>query len=122
MHRVEFEPTISVFEGAKKCSTLNRTATASGKRPNQNLKCPPTVNANKSVRFAADFSPRRPGFGMSDHVGFVMDKVALRQVFCEYFGFPLSSRPTIRAHSSLSIGLSLTPRHELKKNCPPRSL
>jgi hypothetical protein len=35
------------------------------------------------------FPPRRPGFEpRSSHVGFVVDKVALGQVFSEYFGFP----------------------------------
>jgi hypothetical protein len=35
---------------------------------------------------------RRPGFEPgSGHVGFVVDKVALRQVFSEYFGFPCQS-------------------------------
>jgi hypothetical protein len=40
----------------------------------------------------AGFPPRRPGFNpRSDHVRFVVDKVALGQVFPpEYFGFPLS--------------------------------
>jgi hypothetical protein len=40
----------------------------------------------------AGLSPRRPGFDPgSVHVGFVVDKVALGQVFPpEYFGFPLS--------------------------------
>ena len=40
----------------------------------------------------AVISPRRPGFDpRSDHVGFVVDKVALGQVFPpEYFGFTLS--------------------------------
>jgi hypothetical protein len=34
------------------------------------------------------FPPRRPGFETrSGHVGFVVDKVALGQVFSEYFGF-----------------------------------
>jgi hypothetical protein len=33
----------------------------------------------------AGFSPRRRRSG---HVGFVVDKVALGQVFSEYFGFP----------------------------------
>jgi hypothetical protein len=27
----------------------------------------------------------------AEHVGFVVDKVALGQVFCEYFGFPCQS-------------------------------
>jgi hypothetical protein len=29
-----------------------------------------------------------PGFASGQHVGFVMDKAALGQVFSEYFGFP----------------------------------
>jgi hypothetical protein len=40
-------------------------------------------------RLVAGFPPRRPGFEPgSDHSGFVVDKVALGQVFSEYFGFP----------------------------------
>jgi hypothetical protein len=36
----------------------------------------------------AGFPPRRPGFEPGPgHVGFVVDKVALGQVFSEYFGF-----------------------------------
>jgi hypothetical protein len=39
----------------------------------------------------AGLSSRRPGFApWSIHVGFVVDKVALGQVFSEFFGFPLS--------------------------------
>jgi hypothetical protein len=42
-------------------------------------------------RLVASLSPRRPGFDCrSVRVGFVVDKVALGQVFFEYFGFPLS--------------------------------
>jgi hypothetical protein len=41
-------------------------------------------------RLVAGIPPRRPGFDPgSVHVGFVVDKVALEQVFPEYFGFPL---------------------------------
>jgi hypothetical protein len=36
-------------------------------------------------RTVASFPQRRPGLG---HVGFVVDKVAMGQVFSEYFGFP----------------------------------
>jgi hypothetical protein len=37
----------------------------------------------------AGFPPRRLGFKPgSGHVGFVVDKVALGQVFSKYFGFP----------------------------------
>jgi hypothetical protein len=43
-------------------------------------------------RLVAGFPPRRPGFyPRSGHVGFVVDKVALRQVFSEFFGFPCKS-------------------------------
>jgi hypothetical protein len=68
----------------------------------------------------------RPGFEPgSGHVGFVVDKVALGQVFSEYFGFPMPIFiPPISPQSPLSIiwgwynrpvvaavpsGLSLTP-------------
>jgi hypothetical protein len=34
---------------------------------------------------------RRPGFASGQHVGFVVDKAALGQVFSEYFGFPCQS-------------------------------
>jgi hypothetical protein len=39
-------------------------------------------------RLVAGFPPRRPGFASGQHVGFVVDKAALGQVFSEYFGFP----------------------------------
>jgi hypothetical protein len=43
-------------------------------------------------QLAAGFSPRRPGFKPGyGQVGFVVDKVALGQVFSEYFGFPCQS-------------------------------
>jgi hypothetical protein len=43
-------------------------------------------------RLVAGFPPRRPGFDpWSAEVGFVVDKVALGQVFSEYFGFPCQS-------------------------------
>jgi hypothetical protein len=42
-------------------------------------------------RLEAGFPPRRPGFAYGQHVGFVVDKVALGQVFSEYFGFPCQS-------------------------------
>jgi hypothetical protein len=42
-------------------------------------------------RLVAGFPPRRPGFETgSFHVGFVVDKMVLGQVFSKYFGFPLS--------------------------------
>jgi hypothetical protein len=40
-------------------------------------------------RLVAGFPPLRPEFEPgSNHVGFIVDKVALRQVFFEYFGLP----------------------------------
>jgi hypothetical protein len=42
-------------------------------------------------RLDASFPPRRPGFASGQHVGFVVDKAALGQVFSEYFGFPCKS-------------------------------
>jgi hypothetical protein len=42
-------------------------------------------------RLDAGFPPRRPWFASGQHVGFVVDKAALGQVFSEYFGFPCQS-------------------------------
>jgi hypothetical protein len=39
-------------------------------------------------RVVPGFPPRRPGFASGKHVGFVMDKATLEQVFPEYLGFP----------------------------------
>jgi hypothetical protein len=40
-------------------------------------------------RFAAGFPQQRPGYDpRSGHVGFMVDKVAQRLVFSEYFYFP----------------------------------
>jgi hypothetical protein len=36
----------------------------------------------------AGFPPRRPEFAYGQHMGFVVDKAALGQVFSECFGFP----------------------------------
>jgi hypothetical protein len=42
--------------------------------------------------FSTNFPPRRPGFAPgSGQVGFVVDKVALGQVFSENLGFPCQS-------------------------------
>jgi hypothetical protein len=49
----------------------------------------------------AGISPRRPG---SIHVGFVVDKVALGQVFSEFFGFPLSISFHRRSPNSYHLG------------------
>jgi hypothetical protein len=42
-------------------------------------------------RLDAGFPPRLPGFAYGQHVGFVVDKAALGQIFSEYFGFPCQS-------------------------------
>jgi hypothetical protein len=42
-------------------------------------------------RLDAGCPPRRPRFAYGQHVGFVVDKAALGQVFSEYFGFPCQS-------------------------------
>jgi hypothetical protein len=42
-------------------------------------------------RLDAGFLPWRPGFAYGQHVGFVVDRAALGQVFSEYFGFPCQS-------------------------------
>jgi hypothetical protein len=43
-----------------------------------------------ALMLVAGLSPRRTGFDpRSVHVGFVVDKVALGQVFPEYFSFPM---------------------------------
>jgi hypothetical protein len=52
-------------------------------------------------------SSRRPGFKPgSSHVGFVVDKVALGQVFSECFGFPCQSsfHKFLHNHHHLSSG------------------
>jgi hypothetical protein len=83
-------------------------------------------------RLVAGFPPRRPGFDpRSDHVGLVVvDKVALGQVFSEYFGFPCQSSfhqllhnyqlssgaGTIGQHwPTYQVDSSLTPPKETKK-------
>jgi hypothetical protein len=88
--------------------------------------------SRSSRRLVAGFPPRRPGFEPgSGHVGFVVDKVALEEVFSEYFGFPcqFSFHPLLHIHYHLSSGagttgqlaadvpsgLSLTPTQESKK-------
>jgi hypothetical protein len=55
----------------------------------------------------AGFPPRRPGFETrSGHVGFVVDRVALGQVFSEYVGFPcqFSFHRLLHIHHHLSSG------------------
>jgi hypothetical protein len=54
---------------------------------------------------------------MSGHVGFVVDKVTLGQVFSEYFGFPCQF-----SFRSLPNGISLTPPQEIKRKLPKNFL
>jgi hypothetical protein len=54
------------------------------------------------------FPPRRPGFEPgSGHVGFVVDKVALGQVFPKYFSFPcqFAFHRLLHNHHHLSSGV-----------------
>jgi hypothetical protein len=58
-------------------------------------------------RLVAGFPPRRPGFDPgSSQVGFVVDKVALGQVFSEYFSFLCQSsfHQLLHNHPHLSSG------------------
>jgi hypothetical protein len=57
-------------------------------------------------RLVAGLSARRPGFNLgSVHLGFVVDKVALGQVFSKYFGFslPISFRRCSSTRKGLII-------------------
>jgi hypothetical protein len=80
----------------------------------------------------AGFPPRLPGFEpWTRHVGYVVDKVALGQVFSDYFDFPCQFlfHRMLHIHHHLSSGpgtigqieadvpsrLSLTPPQETKK-------
>jgi hypothetical protein len=49
-----------------------------------------TVNYGRAVAEAlvAAFPQRRSGFPSGQHLGFVVDRAALGQVFSEYFGYP----------------------------------
>jgi hypothetical protein len=81
-------------------------------------------------RLVAGFPSRRPGLEpRSGHVGFVVDKVPLGQVFSEYFGFlcQFSFHRLLHTHlpcgagtigplvADVQNGLSLTPPQETKK-------
>jgi hypothetical protein len=87
---------------------------------------------NELRRLVEGFPSRRPGFDPRlCHMGFVVDKVAMGQVFSEYFGFPcqISFLRLFHTHHLLSSGagkigqtvadvpngLSLTPPQEIKK-------
>jgi hypothetical protein len=91
-----------------------------------------TVNWSQSGGYAG-FPPRQPGFDpRTGYVGFVVDKVALGQVFIEYFGFfcQFSFHRLLHIHHLSSgagtigqlvadapNGLNLTPPQEKKTTC-----
>jgi hypothetical protein len=83
------------------------------------------VSMSHRPRLIAGFPPRRPEIElMSDHVGFMVDKVALGQVFSEYFGFPCQSTAS---HSPSIIGVwysrSVSGGHAkwTQSHCTPRN-
>jgi hypothetical protein len=64
-------------------------------------------------RLVAGFPPRRPCFEPeSSHVEFVVDEVALGQVFSEYFGFPcqFAFHRLLHNHHHLSSGAGIINR------------
>jgi hypothetical protein len=61
----------------------------------------PTAQIKNKI-LVADFPPRRPGFKPgSSNVGFVVDKVALEQVFSEYLSFTCQSSFHLLLHNHL---------------------
>jgi hypothetical protein len=60
---------------------------------------------HKVRRLVSGFPPRRPGFEPgSGHVGFAVNKMALGQVFSEYFGFTCQSiHQLIHTHHPSSV-------------------
>jgi hypothetical protein len=91
--------------------------------------CPPQIPHDQTRAIAQAFSRRLPTAAVRVHVGFGVDKVALGQVFVEYFGFPcqfsfhlllhthhLSSGAGIIGQLVADVlsGLSLTPLQETK--------
>jgi hypothetical protein len=64
-----------------------------------------------------EVSRRRPGFDPgSGQVGFVVDKVALGQVFSEYFGFPCQ---LLHNHPTYHLGLYSRPEVGQYKGLSP---
>jgi hypothetical protein len=66
------------------------------------------VPSKKHIRWlVAGFPPQQSGFESgSGHVEFVVDKMAMGQVFSEYFGFPCQSsfHRLFHTHHHLSSG------------------
>jgi hypothetical protein len=64
----------------------------------------PSPTAQIKKKIVPNFSPRRPGFNPgSGYVGFVVDRVALGQVFSEYFGLTWQSSFHQFLHNHLSL-------------------
>jgi hypothetical protein len=61
-------------------------------------------------RLDAGFPSQQPRFAYVQHVGFVVDKAALGQVFSEYFNFPCQSFHRFLTHTK-SIPWQETARH-----------
>jgi hypothetical protein len=58
-------------------------------------------------RLVAGLSPRRPAFATrSVHVGFVVDKVALGQVFLRVLVFPYQYHSTVAFHTCITWGMN----------------
>jgi hypothetical protein len=99
------------------CRSVNKPF-ASGTQTCVVAYCTPSRVVPYLRRLVRDFPPRRPGFNpRSGHMGSVVDKVALGQVFSEYFGFPcqFSFNQLLNTHhlvTDVPSGLSLTPPQE----------
>jgi hypothetical protein len=70
----------------------------------ETARAPANCPAKQFAGLVAGIPPRRPGSG---HVGFVVDKVALGNVFSEFFGFPCQSsfHQLLHNHPYLSSGV-----------------
>jgi hypothetical protein len=87
---------MSLYHPARYCITRDSPVVTEASNCCNKLSCAcslwPSASAASCKRLVAGFPPRRPGFDpRSGHVGFVVDKVALGQIFSEYFGFPCQS-------------------------------
>jgi hypothetical protein len=99
------------YQRPVKCSEIEAThvssllLSASFARVNTNQQqCEGRVITQEVSRWLPAAAARVPKPG-SSHVGFVVDKVALGQVFSEYFGFPCQSsfHQFLHNHHHLSI-------------------
>jgi hypothetical protein len=83
----------------------------------------PTQAVPYLKQLVVGFPLRRPGFASGQHVGFLVDKAALGQVFSEYFGFPCQSfhhhnHPGLALVAAVPSGPNWTPNPTtpIKKN------